>query len=124
MNDTKLCNEGKKIIVCNPPKSVLFFFVSESDSSETKQQRLPFFQVIKMLWSDGISAYSNSYTLKWSLWVVISTCVNYQVNRIERLFIQISILQGNKYGAICSTIKFDICYNPHKFLLILTIQLE
>ena len=58
-----------------------FFLVSETDNSKPKRQRLPFLQVIKMLWSDGLRAYSNSYTLKWSLWVVISTCVNYQVNK-------------------------------------------
>ena len=64
--------------------SYCFFLVSEEDTLSTKRQRLSFLQVIKRLWSDGLRAYSNSYTLKWSLWVVISTCVNYQVN--TRLF--------------------------------------
>ncbi len=44
------------------------------------KQRLPFFRVLQMLWADGVRAYSNSYVVKWSLWVVVSTCVNYQVH--------------------------------------------
>ena len=43
-----------------------------------------------MIWSDGLTAYSDLYVIKWSAWVAVSTCLYFQVgNYIQPLWREI-----------------------------------
>lgn len=51
--------------------------LNDTDASEKKSEW--FSKVIKLIWSDFKSAYSNKYLLKWSIWWAFATCGNFQV---------------------------------------------
>ena len=66
--------------------------VNETDEITRKvEQRQSLKQVILFFWDEASHSYSSSYTLKWSFWVIISTCINYQVgNYIQPLWEEIN----------------------------------
>ena len=59
-------------------------------NEEQSNQRNSFKSVVVHLWNETIKSYSSTYVIKWSSWVIISTCVNYQVgNYIQPLWEEI-----------------------------------
>ena len=70
------------------------YLLSEDDGPESNvgqnNQRNSFKSVVAHLWNETIKSYSSIYVIKWSFWVIISTCVNYQVgNYIQPLWEEI-----------------------------------
>jgi len=62
--------------------SVYFYRPKEGDGEEgeeTRVQRQSIKSTIQLILSEAKSAYSNSYVVKWSVWVAISPCLNFQV---------------------------------------------
>ena len=64
---------------------------SRDDTNVTKNnQRHSFKSVINHLWKETVKSYSSKHVVKWSIWVIISTCCNYQVgNYIQPLWEEI-----------------------------------
>ena len=53
-------------------------------------RRRSFTAVVSFLWQEALQSYSSLYIIKWSFWVIISTCINYQVgNYIQPLWEEI-----------------------------------
>ena len=60
-------------------------------TSKTMNRRQSFTEVVSFLWQQACQSYSSLYIIKWSFWVIISTCINYQVgNYIQPLWEEIT----------------------------------
>jgi thiamine transporter 2/3 len=65
-------------------KNLIQTLSSVDDSSENKKSTK---SVLRLLWKDFITAFSDNYTLKWSLWWAFATCGFFQVvNYIQPLW--------------------------------------
>ena len=61
-----------------------------ADSRKITNHRQSFAAVVSFLWHEALQSYSSLYIIKWSFWVIISTCINYQVgNYIQPLWEEI-----------------------------------
>ena len=61
-----------------------------ADSRKETNRRQSFTAVVSFLWQEAYQSYSSHYIIKWSFWVIISTCINYQVgNYIQPLWEEI-----------------------------------
>ena len=61
-----------------------------SGTRKDTNRRQSFTAVVSFLWQEAYHSYSSLYIIKWSFWVIISTCINYQVgNYIQPLWEEI-----------------------------------
>ena len=61
-----------------------------ADSRKLTNHRQSFAAVVSFLCQEALQSYSSLYIIKWSFWVIISTCINYQVgNYIQPLWEEI-----------------------------------
>jgi len=64
-----------------------FEVVRSTVEAETEESESKLVMVYRLLWSDFISAYSNPYLLKWSIWWSFAMCGYFQVvNYIQSLW--------------------------------------
>ena len=75
-------------------KEYCFDLLSGGDGQERnlghENRRNSFKSVVVHLWNETIKSYTSIYVIKWSFWVIISTCANYQVgNYIQPLWEEI-----------------------------------
>ena len=62
----------------------------ETNQEAKHGNRQSFGNVVSYLKEAAYKSYSSSYIIKWSFWIVISTCCNYQVgNYIQPLWEEI-----------------------------------
>ena len=60
------------------------------DSRKVTIRRQSLTAVVSFLWQEAYKSYTSLYIIKWSFWVIISTCINYQVgNYIQPLWEEI-----------------------------------
>ena len=63
---------------------------NSSGTRKDTNRRQSFTAVVSFLWQETYQSYSSLYIIKWSFWVIISTCINYQVgNYIQPLWEEI-----------------------------------
>ena len=63
---------------------------NSSGTRKDTNRRQSFTVVVSFLWQEAYHSYSSLYIIKWSFWVIISTCINYQVgNYIQPLWEEI-----------------------------------
>ena len=68
----------------------MVFSAGVNTNEQKNDQRHSFKSVVVYLGNETRKCYSSKYVLKWSFWVIISTCCNYQVgNYIQPLWEEI-----------------------------------
>ena len=67
--------------------SSIYFHANGTSTAAATTTKHPFYR----LWQDLKKAYSNGYVVKWSVWVALATCGNFQIgNYIQTLWNDIS----------------------------------
>ena len=87
-----------------------------ADRRKINNHRQSFAAVVSFLWKEPIHSYSSLYIIKWSFWVIISTCINYQVgNYIQPLWEEImpSTNSSGSNGESFVNISYDSIYRKY-----------
>jgi len=63
---------------------------NSAGTTKVTNRRQSYTAVVSFIWQEAYQSYSSLYIIKWSFWVIISTCINYQVgNYIQPLWEEI-----------------------------------
>lgn len=61
-------------------------------------------RLVRTLWSDAVSMYSNAFILKWSLWWALASCVDYQVQNYAQTLWGSVQTEDTQYNGITEAI--------------------